>query len=82
MRRCRIGSANAAVLPVPVAAWPRRSLPSISGGIVSCWIGRGLLVAEGGERRDDLVVEAEGGEAGVLGGGFGHPTVYGLRHTR
>jgi hypothetical protein len=36
-----IGSAKAAVLPVPVAAWPRRSRPSISGLIVCSWIGVG-----------------------------------------
>ena len=40
-RRCSSGSANAAVLPVPVAAWPSRSRPSISGGIASRWIGVG-----------------------------------------
>ena len=39
--RCRIGSANAAVLPVPVAAWPSRSRPASSGGIASRWIGVG-----------------------------------------
>ena len=33
--------AVAAVLPVPVAAWPRRSRPAMSGGMVSCWIGVG-----------------------------------------
>src|SRR5438105_3416276 len=36
-----MGSANAAVLPVPVAAWPRRSRPSMSGRIVCSWIGVG-----------------------------------------
>ena len=39
--RWRIGSANAAVLPVPVAACPSRSRPSSSGGIASRWIGVG-----------------------------------------
>jgi glutamine synthetase len=34
-RRARIGSANAAVLPVPVAAWPTRSRPSTKDGIAS-----------------------------------------------
>src|SRR5204863_388861 len=33
--RCSKGNANAAVFPVPVAAWPRRSRPSSSGGIAS-----------------------------------------------
>ena len=39
--RASAGSANAAVLPVPVAAWPTRSLPPISGGMASRWIGVG-----------------------------------------
>jgi len=33
--RSRIGSANAAVFPVPVAAWPSRSRPAMSAGIAS-----------------------------------------------
>ena len=37
----RIGSANAAVLPVPVCAWPSTSRPASSGGIVAAWIGEG-----------------------------------------
>ncbi len=40
-RRCSSGSANAAVLPVPVAAWPTTSRPSSSAGIASRWIGVG-----------------------------------------
>src|SRR3954447_7901239 len=36
-----IGRPNAAVLPVPVWAWPITSLPSSSAGIVSSWIGVG-----------------------------------------
>ena len=43
---------------------------------------RGFFVAEGGQGRDDFRVKAEGGEACVLGSGFGHPAFYGLRHTR
>ena len=39
--RCSSGRANAAVLPVPVAASPSRSLPSRSGGMASAWIGVG-----------------------------------------
>ena len=39
--RASIGRANAAVLPVPVAACPSRSLPASSGGIASRWIGVG-----------------------------------------
>src|SRR6185312_3015487 len=40
-RRWRIGSEKAAVFPVPVAAWPRTSLPAMRAGIVSVWIGVG-----------------------------------------
>ena len=36
-----IGSANAAVLPVPVPAWPIRSRPVSSSGIASRWMGVG-----------------------------------------
>lgn len=38
---CSSGSENAAVLPVPVAAWPSRSRPASIGGIASRWIGVG-----------------------------------------
>jgi nicotinate-nucleotide adenylyltransferase len=40
--RASTGSANAAVLPVPVCAWPSTSRPSSSGGIVAAWIGDGV----------------------------------------
>jgi hypothetical protein len=41
-RACaRIGSANAAVLPVPVWAWPSTSRFASSGGMVAAWIGDG-----------------------------------------
>ena len=36
-----IGSPNAAVLPVPVCAWPITSLPSSTDGIACSWIGLG-----------------------------------------
>ena len=36
------GSPKAAVLPVPVWAWPITSRPSISGGIACSWIGLGV----------------------------------------
>ena len=39
--RARIGSAKAAVLPVPVWARPTTSRPCISSGMVSCWIAEG-----------------------------------------
>ncbi len=41
-RRDRIGSAKAAVLPVPVWARPTTSRPSSSGGIVAAWICEGV----------------------------------------
>ena len=41
-RRDRIGSANAAVLPVPVCARPTTSRPASSGGMVAAWIGEGV----------------------------------------
>ena len=40
-RRLRIGSANAAVFPVPVAAWQSKSYPAIMAGIARCWMGVG-----------------------------------------
>lgn len=40
--RDRIGTANAAVLPVPVCARPTTSRPSSSGGMVAAWIGDGF----------------------------------------
>jgi hypothetical protein len=42
-RRCRIGRAKAAVLPVPVWAMPKRSLPAMTGVIAWDWIGVGMV---------------------------------------
>ena len=39
---CRIGSAKAAVLPVPVWAMPRMSRPASCGAIACAWIGVGV----------------------------------------
>ena len=39
--RVSAGSANAAVLPVPVCAWPSMSAPDSSTGIVAAWMGEG-----------------------------------------
>ena len=36
-----MGSAKAAVLPVPVAAWPSMSAPPMSSGMEAAWIGVG-----------------------------------------
>ncbi|MNC58971.1 hypothetical protein D3C75_1087460 [compost metagenome] len=41
-RRCRIGRAKAAVLPVPVWAMPSRSLPAMTSGMALAWIGVGF----------------------------------------
>ncbi len=41
MRRCRIGSRKAPVLPEPVAAEASRSRPSSTAGITRCWTGVG-----------------------------------------
>ena len=42
IRRWRMGSPKAAVLPVPVWARPMTSRPSRQAGMVAAWIGRGL----------------------------------------
>ena len=41
MRFWMSGSAKAAVLPVPVAAWPRTSDPASANGMAATWIGVG-----------------------------------------
>ena len=49
---CRIGSAKAAVLPVPVWAMPITSRPAIKIGIVCAWIGVGVsYFSSASERR-------------------------------
>jgi hypothetical protein len=35
---------NASVLPVPVRAWPMRSVPTSAIGSVICWIGKGWTI--------------------------------------
>ena len=42
-RRCRMGSTNAAVLPVPVWAPARTSRPSSTAGMARAWIGVGSV---------------------------------------
>ncbi len=39
----RMGSVNAAVLPVPVWAMPMRSCPAMIGGMAADWIGVGSV---------------------------------------
>ena len=66
-RRWRIGSAKAAVLPVPVWAMPQRSRPAITCGMACAWIGVGLLVALGRKRLQDRLGQAEIGEKSQSG---------------
>ena len=40
---CRMGSAKAAVLPVPVWAMPNMSRPARSSGMAAAWIGVGVM---------------------------------------
>ena len=61
--RCRSGRAKAAVLPVPVAAWPTRSLPCEQRRDRLPLDRRRLLVAELDDRLHQAVVEAQGREA-------------------
>lgn len=44
MSVCRIGSANASVLPEPVCAPPITSRPSRIAGIVAAWMGVGVVI--------------------------------------
>ena len=70
-RAWTMGRANAAVLPVPVAAWPSRSRPASSDGDGLALDRRGLLVAELGDGGDEVVGQAQVVEArlvGVVGG--------------
>ncbi len=41
-RRWMIGRPNAAVLPVPVRAWPMMSAPARATGIIFSWISEGV----------------------------------------
>jgi len=41
-KRCRIGNANAAVLPVPVCAPAMRSRPASTSGMACSWTGEGF----------------------------------------
>ena len=50
IRRARIGSAKAAVLPVPVCAMPRRSRPSRRCGMAWAWMGSESCSLRGRER--------------------------------
>ena len=60
--RFRIGSRNAAVLPVPVSAQPIRSLPSMTIGMTALWIGVVRVEAANPDALDERMLEAEGFE--------------------
>lgn len=42
--RCSRELPNASVFPVPVRAWPIRSVPLRARGMASAWIGNGLTI--------------------------------------
>ena len=44
MRRCSGGMPKPRVLPVPVLAWPMRSVPARASGRVSSWIGKAVMM--------------------------------------
>ena len=57
--RLRIGSRNAAVLPVPVSAQPIRSSPFMTNGMTALWIGVVALKAADADALDQRRLEAE-----------------------
>ena len=61
-RRCRIGSRNAAVLPVPVSAQAMRSVACEDDGKDRALDGRGLDEAAVGDAFEEARVQVEGGE--------------------
>ena len=62
--RCSIGSAKAAVLPVPVAACAEQVAAGEQERNRLALDGRRLLVAERGDGGDDGLVESERGKSG------------------
>ena len=62
---------KAAVLPVPVRAWPSMSTPARARGISRSWISEGVTNFSFGECAEDGRSDAEGGErfgdGGVVG---------------
>ena len=64
-----MGSAKAAVLPVPVCAMPTTSRAASTCGMVWAWIGVGVGVLLVDERAGDGLAEAEvekGGQSGIF----------------
>ena len=66
--RCSIGSANAAVLPVPVPAWPSRSRPFEKQRDRFALNRRRFLVSERGDAVGQLALQSEGRETGGKNG--------------
>ena len=64
-RCCRIGSAKAAVLPVPVWAMPRTSRPCSSAGMVRAWMGVGTVYLAAARARSNVSDEAEIGKRNI-----------------
>src|SRR5215813_3729092 len=63
MSRWRIGSRNAAVLPLPVDAVAMRSLPAMTGGIAFSWMGvaRANPLSRTAESRSGCSMKCENG---------------------
>ena len=57
--RCRIGSRNAAVLPLPVMAQASTSRPASAGGMASRWMGVGRLEAQRRDGAEQVGVKSE-----------------------
>ena len=64
--RSRIGSANAAVLPVPVCAMPQRSRPARIGEMACAWIGVGVLWPSFGNGAKNGFAKGEIGKLGQM----------------
>ena len=64
--------ANAAVLPVPVCAWPIKSVPSSAGGINPAWMGVGSRYSASSSAASmtfdsPMAANAEGGRSSLTG---------------
>ena len=80
-----MGSAKAAVLPVPVCAMPTTSRAASTCGMVWAWIGVGVGILLVDERTGDGLAEAEvekGGQSGIfrMAKRTGAPNVRFIRH--
>ena len=61
--RWRMGMPKAAVLPVPVRAWPRMSTPVSALGISSAWISEGVSNFASASRAEKRVAKSKCGES-------------------